>query len=230
MKINNLNIAFKDLVLYKDFSLDIKDSEITCILGKSGVGKTTLLNAISNSKNYINCIDNNLKTAYVYQSPRLIPTISVYDNLKFVMDKEDNTLITKTLDAFKILDCINKTPNVISGGQASRVAICRAIVYKPDMLLLDEPFKDLDIALKKDLLTLLKNYMHENKIGAIYVTHDIDEALYMADRILVFDGRPIDIKLDLKIDDIVDKKYGCEALDKYRHIVYNSLMNEGENV
>ena len=97
MKINNLNIAFKDLVLYKDFSLDIKDGEITCILGKSGVGKTTLLNAISNSKNYIDCIDNNLKTAYVYQSPRLIPTISVYDNLKFVMDKEDNNLITKNL-------------------------------------------------------------------------------------------------------------------------------------
>lgn len=219
MKLENITFSYDKNPLFKDFNLDLNESKVTCILGPSGVGKTTLLNILLKQ-------NSNLKMSYVYQTPRLIESVSVYKNLEFVMADKDIEFVKKTLSNFKILDCINKKPKELSGGQASRVSICRALVYNPNILILDEPFKDLDIGLKKELLLLLSNSIVEKKLGAVYVTHDIDEALYMADRIIVLKDKPVKVDLDINIDIEHDQRvFGSDIFDKLRHKVYASLTN-----
>ena len=197
MQINKLNIAFNDNVVYKDFSLSIDNNKITCILGPSGCGKTTLLNAIANNVKFDGNIIDIEKCAYVFQSPRLIESISVKKNLEFVIN--DYSKIDDVLTKLQILDCKEKYPRKLSGGQASRVALARALLYEPKMLLLDEPFKDLDILLTKNLIDLFRGIIKDNNLGAIYVTHNVDEALSIADRVIVLKGSPVDIALDIEI-------------------------------
>ena len=197
MQINKLNIAFNDNVVYKDFSLSIDNNKITCILGPSGCGKTTLLNAIANNVKFNGNILDIEKCAYVFQSPRLIESISVKKNLEFVIN--DYSKIDDVLTKLQILDCKEKYPRKLSGGQASRVALARALLYEPKMLLLDEPFKDLDILLTKNLIDLFRGVIKDNNLGAIYVTHNVDEALSIADRVIVLKGSPVDIALDIEI-------------------------------
>ena len=197
MQINKLNIAFNDNVVYKDFSLSIDNNKITCILGPSGCGKTTLLNAIANNIKFDGNIIDIEKCAYVFQSPRLIESISVKKNLEFVIN--DYSKIDDVLTKLQILDCKEKYPRQLSGGQASRVALARALLYEPKMLLLDEPFKDLDILLTKNLIDLFRGVIKDNNLGAIYVTHNVDEALSIADRVIVLKGSPVDIALDIEI-------------------------------
>ena len=221
MQINNLNIAFKDNVVYKDFSLSIDNQKITCILGPSGCGKTTLLNAIVNNVDYVGDIFDVEKCAYVFQSPRLIESINVEKNLRFVNQDGD---VDKVLSDLQIMDCKYKFPKQISGGQASRVALARALLYNPKMLLLDEPFKELDILLKKNLIDLFRNVITNNNLGAVYVTHNVDEALSIADRVIVLKGSPVEIALDIEIEgDHSD--LSADNLNTARSQIYSVLTN-----
>lgn len=197
MQINNLNIAFKDNIVYKDFNLFLDNKKITCILGPSGCGKTTLLNAIASNVKYDGNILDIEKCAYVFQSPRLIESINVEKNLRFVNDQPN---VDEILEKLQIADCKSKYPRELSGGQASRVALARALIYEPKMLLLDEPFKDLDVLLTKNLIDLFRGIIKENNLGAIYVTHNVDEALSIADRVIVLKDKPASIALDIEIN------------------------------
>ena len=105
MKIQNLSVSFKDNQVYKDFSIDFDNSKITCILGPSGCGKTTLLNVLANNVQYTGNVDNLEKISYVFQNSRLIESITVEENLKFVINKEDYLKIDKVLEDIEILDC-----------------------------------------------------------------------------------------------------------------------------
>ena len=222
MKISNLNVRFKDNIVYDNFSIEFANDKITCILGPSGCGKTTLLNVLTNNVKYEGNVQDLEKISYVFQNSRLIESLSVEENLKFVISKEDYHKIDKVLEDLEILDCKTKYPKQLSGGQASRVAIARAIIYDPRVILMDEPFKDLDIVLTKKLLELFRNLIIKNNLGAIYVTHNVDEALSMADRIIVLSKAPANIMLDLDINSD-HEDLSSKELNEARQKIYSAL-------
>jgi NitT/TauT family transport system ATP-binding protein len=188
MKISNLCKSYGDNVVYKDFNLEIEDGKITCILGRSGSGKTTLLNVVATLTDFEGEVTK-VTPSYIFQTPRLVPNLTVEGNLKLVCKEEDK--IAEMLEKTGLKDKANEYPAHLSGGQAQRVALCRAFLFKSDMILMDEPFASLDLKLKISIMDMFKALQAENKISAMFVTHDVDEAVYLADRILVLDGGKI---------------------------------------
>jgi ABC-type nitrate/sulfonate/bicarbonate transport system ATPase subunit len=184
MKISNLNKSYGDSVVYNNFNLDIEDGKITCILGESGSGKTTLLNILAGLTDYQGDITK-VTCSYIFQQPRLVPNLTVKGNLKLVCN--DDKKIDEALAMAQIADKASSYPISLSGGQAQRVSILRAFLFKNDVILMDEPFASLDLKLKIKLMDFFKSMWKSDKKTAVFVTHDIDEALYFADRIIAID-------------------------------------------
>ncbi len=216
MKIENLNVSYADNKVFENFNLDINSGEITCVLGPSGAGKTTLLNAISG---LISSDIKKVKTSYVFQEPSLINAISVYKNLALVCDCEKEIL--SLLEKVSLLDKKNEKPCNLSGGEKQRVNLARAVLFNGDIWLFDEPFSSLDIKLKLSLYRLFLSLWERDKKPCIFVTHDIEEALLIAGRIIVLDDGKI--TLDMKVDKPYPREYG--ALDSERKILLSAIMS-----
>lgn len=189
MKIENLNVQYGNRTIFSAFNLDILDGETTCLLGNSGVGKTTLLRHIASKLQ-----QENKKVAIAFQEPRLLKHLTVFENLKLI--GYDEKEIVKVLEKIGLENRIHAYPNQLSGGEKQRVNFARAFLSESDFLLLDEPFFSLDVKLKIRLIKLLQ----EEKKGKtiVFVTHDIDEALMIADRILLLKSGAI--ALDYRLD------------------------------
>ena len=237
MKIEKLSFAYGEKKIFQDLSMDMPKG-VTCIMGGSGAGKTTLLNCISGQLNFDGNIvydvgngnEKDVAFAYVFQQPRLIPSMSVEDNIKFVLprslDKEQiQSKVDDIISKLQLEECRKSYPNKISGGQASRVSLARALVTSCDVLLLDEPFKGLDVKLKNDILNLLIPLI-ENK-SVVFVTHDVEEALTIADRVFVFersDGEAVKVKGCVDIEQRqVDRDIYGEQLNIVRKQIYEML-------
>lgn len=205
IQIKNLTVKYEDKVIFENFNCNFESGKVTVLLGSSGTGKTTLLSAIANTIKYDGEIWGGGKVSYVFQSDRLIPTLSIYKNLdliikKFYKDKKERgEKIIKILGDLEIEECKNQLPTEISGGQAKRVSLARAFLYPSETLLMDEPFSSLDIALKSRICKVFDKLESESPKTVVYVTHSIDEALLLGDRILVIDGRPAEIIADIKV-------------------------------
>ena len=186
IEIRDLIKKFNDHYVFNNLNLDIESDKITVILGKSGCGKTTLLRLISNLEKYdsgsINT--NNLKFSYVFQEPRLFHWLTVFENIQAITNLPSDEIyrMIRMVDLEKFS---NSYPDELSGGMKSRVSLARAFAYKPNFLLMDEPFSNLDdftrVKMQEELLKL---YNKEN-VGILFVTHNIDEALTIADKIIV---------------------------------------------
>lgn len=186
IEIRDLIKKFNDHYVFNNLNLDIESDKITVILGKSGCGKTTLLHLISNLEKYdsgsINT--NNLKFSYVFQEPRLFPWLTIFENIQTITNLPSDEIyrMIRMVDLEKFS---NSYPDELSGGMKSRVSLARAFAYKPNFLLMDEPFSNLDdftrVKMQEELLKL---YNKEN-VGILFVTHNIDEALTIADKIIV---------------------------------------------
>ena len=182
IEIKNFTKKYAGLSVYEDFNLNINEGEITCILGESGSGKTTLLNAIAGLIKYEGQIPE-LKCSYIFQTPRLVPNLTVYGNLKLICN--DESKINEMLERVKLSDKAKSYPIKLSGGQMQRVSIARAFLYDSNVILMDEPFTSLDLKLKREMAELFIELRSEYISTAIFVTHDADEALRIADRIIV---------------------------------------------
>ena len=182
MRIRNLTKRYGKNTVYENFSLDLDDGKITCILGESGSGKTTLLNCVAGLCGYSGEITK-AKCSYVFQTPRLVPNLTVRGNLALVC--EDKERVESIILKLHLENIANSFPAHISGGQAQRVSLARAILYGGEVMLMDEPFSSLDLKLKTEMQDLYKNLQKELSLTVLFVTHDIDEALNMADRIAV---------------------------------------------
>lgn len=185
ISIKNFTKSYADKTVYENFNLEIKEEGITCILGESGCGKTTLLNAVAGLIDYGGEITKK-RVSYVFQTPRLIPNLTVGENLKFI--GADSNRAAYMLERVGLTYKKNSYPNSLSGGEAQRVSLVRAFCFRSDVLLMDEPFSSLDLKTKLSVMELFKSMCKEEQRGAVFVTHDIDEALYLADRILVMRG------------------------------------------
>ena len=181
--IKNLCISYGNLSVYENFNLQIEQGKITAILGESGSGKTTLLNAIAGLIEYKGEILGDYKqTSFVFQKEYLVPNLTVKENLQLVTKGVD---FDKELETFGVLDKKDEYPKNLSGGMARRVSILRGLIFPAKTLLLDEPFINLDLALKYHLINIIKERQKESSQTTILVTHDIKEATLLADRIIV---------------------------------------------
>ena len=191
VKLENINISYGDKEIYKDFSLEITSNKITGILGRSGCGKTTLLNYI------ISKIMNFEDISYVFQNDILIEWMSVYDNIDLVLKSkikskiERNKIIETVLDLVNLREYKDYYPNKLSGGMRQRVNIARAVSYPTKYLFMDEPFKSLDIVNKFEIIKRLKKEISKQDKTVIIVTHDLDEIIEFSDEIVCLSGTPI---------------------------------------
>jgi NitT/TauT family transport system ATP-binding protein len=199
IKLKKIYKKFEDKIIFEDFSLDIEENKITCILGPSGIGKTTLLKLISGLSNVDYGIITGLtdkKCSFIFQEHILVPWLNVYDNIDYVLkgvypeQKIRDSIIRHHLMMVGLLGDIKSYPDNLSGGMRQRLSIARAFAYPSDILLMDEPFNSLDTSLKFSVMESFKKLWYESDKTVIFITHDIDEAVLLSNTLHIFDENP----------------------------------------
>ncbi len=198
------------LNVLKNIDIKINSNEFVCIVGPSGCGKTTLMNIIGG---LISAEKQNIKLngktkddiqeniSYVFQSSRLLPWLTVRENIELVSQKKTNIEndINGLLNNFGLSEFIDFYPKAISGGMRRKVSLARALINKPSILLMDEPFVSLDQPTSENLYDVLINYWKMKPITIILITHSLKEALLLSDRILFFSKKPGTVVFDYKV-------------------------------
>ncbi|RWM24467.1 ABC transporter ATP-binding protein [Mesorhizobium sp.] len=210
VEFRNIDIAYGKFVAVRDFSLSIRKGSFVTLLGPSGCGKTTILRSIAGlvdiSSGQI-MIDGRRvddvpiykrNIGLVFQSYALFPHKTVFDNVAFglkyrnVPKPEIARKVSQALDMVRLPGSEKKLPSQLSGGQQQRIALARAIVFQPQVLLLDEPLSALDANMREEMRVEIKKIQKETGITAIFVTHDQEEALSMSDRIVVMNAGAVE--------------------------------------
>ena len=201
-----------------NISFNLYEKEFLCIVGSSGCGKSTLLNILANldekSDGQIKK-NKNLKIGYMLQEDALFPWLTILENatlgleIKEIKTKENIEYVKELLTKYGLKDFLYKYPSQLSGGMRQRVALIRTLAIKPDILLLDEPFSALDYVSRLMVSEDVKKIIKAEKKTVIMITHDLAEAISLADRIIVLSKRPSKIKTiyNIKID-------GLSALER----------------
>lgn len=198
-----------ELQVLNNIKFSVKSGEFCCIVGPSGCGKTTLLNLISGLDEQFYgsvIVDGGAPSegpapGYMFQSSRLMPWLTVRQNIELVLsDGENLSRVDDLLREMDLAEFSGVYPGRLSGGMRRRVALARAMIKEPHLLLLDEPFLSLDTPVANHLRRLLIDVCAKRSSTVLFVTHDLREALYLADRILFVSGRPGTIVLDKIVD------------------------------
>ena len=206
LAVNLIRKSFGARVIARDICFEVNAGEVVAILGASGCGKTTLLRIVAGlERDYQGevAIDNNGNSnvhrngvvGVVYQEPRLMPWLTVEENIAFAQAASDkvntkqNPSIDGLLQEVLLEDARQYWPKQLSGGMAQRVSIARALVREPDVLLMDEPFSSLDVITRRSLYALTRAVTARHQTATVIVTHDPDEAVQLADRVLVLAKR-----------------------------------------
>ncbi|EQG64746.1 ABC transporter family protein [Clostridioides difficile DA00154] len=209
LKINNVFKSYDQKRVLNNISLDIEEGEFLCLLGPSGCGKTTLLRIIAGledvnsgtiilqDKDITNLEPSKRGFGIVFQSYALFPNMTAYNNIAFPLkerkvskEKIDNK-VKEVLETVGLTNEAHKYPKALSGGQQQRIAIARALALEPKFLLLDEPMSALDAKVRHKLRMDIKRLQKELNITTIMVTHDLEEAITMADKIAILNGGDI---------------------------------------
>ena len=204
MKVINIKKNYGEREILAGVSFEGEEGRVTVILGESGCGKSTLLGILSNNiKDFSGEIvfDRDISSgiSYIFQEDTLIPWKTVYENIEYVLkDKisasEMRTYIEKYLKIVNLLEYKDEYPEHLSGGMKRRVGIARAFAYPSDYLFMDEPFEFLDIKTKGEIIEYFKLLQEKNKKTVLFITHDIESALKIGDKIVVFSSKPTRVK------------------------------------
>lgn len=207
----NLGKTYKtpkgDAVIVKNFNLKMKKGEFVCVIGHSGCGKSTVLSMVAGlneiTEGGVILDGNEISGAapdrgVVFQSPCLLPWMSAWDNVMLGVNQvyyhasraERNQIVEYYLTAVGLSGSFNKRPDELSGGMRQRVGLARAFALSPKMLLLDEPFGMLDKLTKFELQGVLLELWNREKLTAMMITHDVDESIYLADRVIMMTNGP----------------------------------------
>lgn len=240
LSINGLSKTYyslkDEIKVLDDISFDIYEGDFIGLIGPSGCGKSSILNILSSlDKEYKGTIKTkeNLKIGYMFQEDTLFPWLTIYDNamlglkISKTYTKENINYIDNLLKKYNLYDFKDKYPKELSGGMKQRLSLIRTLAFKPDILLLDEPYSALDYQTKlkvsNDVYQIIKN---ENKT-AIIVTHDIEEAISMCSKIIVLSKRPTKIinshiiKLSNSKDPINNRK--AKEFSYYHNLIWKEI-------
>jgi iron(III) transport system ATP-binding protein len=210
LNVRQISCQYADKLIIKDLSFSVSENQIVCLLGPSGCGKTTALRAIAGfepvyqgaieldgkliSAPGFTLVPEKRRVGMVFQDYALFPHMTVRENILFgIQDHakdEQNTISAKLLNMIQLQEHVDYYPHQLSGGQQQRVALARALAPNPSILLLDEPFSNLDTELRRQLSLEVRDILKQNRITAILVTHDRNEAFNIADDVgVMHEGR-----------------------------------------
>lgn len=213
--VENLTKKYGDLLVLDRINFTVQPGELLSIVGPTGCGKTTFMNTLAK---LTETTDGSIRIhgeeadpckhniAYVFQESTSLPWRTVRENVGFGMEvknlpaKEREERLDYILELVGLHDCAHLYPNQISASMEQRLAVARAFATNPDLLLMDEPYGQLDVKLRYHLEDELVNLWEKLKITVLFITHNIEEAVYLADRILVLSNKPTTVKGDIKVD------------------------------
>ena len=258
LTLHNLKKTYGNKTALNIDSLAIQSHSFTCIVGKSGCGKTTLLrllagletpDTVTNVKdqtaasysttgqntNVASCITGlPAKTAPVFQEPRLMPWLTVKENIMFSLKGQDRNATNsdvsfpspegrcrQLLQELELTEATDLYPAQLSGGMAQRVSLGRTLFYDPELILMDEPFSALDYFTRRNLQDMVLRLFHHQKKTILFVTHDVEEALLLGDRILVMENG--NIKADMPVNLPTPRKAADSELQKMRQQILDLL-------
>ena len=244
LEMNNVNKTFYtelgEINVIKNLNLTINEGEIIAVVGPSGSGKSTILNMISG---LIKPTSGNIvvsgELGYMFQHDQLFEWRTVWKNvllgleIKHQINDETKQYVSEMLKKYDLDDFKNNYPKELSGGMRQRIALIRTMATKPNILLLDEPFSALDYQTRLNLCDNVFEIIKNEKKAAILVTHDIQEAISMADRIIVLSARPGTIKAIHKTDfspnlTPFERRHSTQA-KKLFDIIWQEIQNEQRN-
>ena len=191
-----------EIVVLRDVSLRLRAGEIAALVGPSGCGKSTLLRLIAGLDDDFSgdiARPSRGRLGMVFQEPRLLPWRTVFDNVRVAAPSAAPAEIDAVLKAFHVDTHRDSYPGELSGGLARRAALARAFAVEPELLLLDEPFVSLDAALAASLRGELAAMVERTRATTLLVTHDLDEAVELADRLVVLSARPARVLAEIPI-------------------------------
>lgn len=224
-----------------DFSFDVQAGEFVVIIGPSGCGKSTLLFTIAGLEQpsagsiYLEgkpIAGPSTDRSLIFQEASLFPWLSVADNVEWglkvkgVPKAERRDRARHYIREVGLSDAIKRYPHELSGGMKQRVAIARALCLEPKVLLMDEPFAALDVQTRYKMQSFLLDIWEKTKTTIVFVTHHIDEAIHLADRVLVLTARPGRILEEVTIELARPREVGSRAFDEYRSSFFDHLRNE----
>lgn len=208
LSLKNINFYYGKNKILDDVSFNVDKGEIIAVLGSSGSGKSTLLNIICgletvssgsiflNGKDITNLECERRNIGLVFQDYALFPHLTVEKNVGFALKSSKDPIIDSMLDLVKMKSFKKRYPYELSGGEKQRVAIARSLAAKPSILLLDEPFSNLDANLKEEVRKDIKEILKKSNTTAVIVTHDIEDAYDLADRIIYIKNGKVDKIVD----------------------------------
>lgn len=227
-EINKLEKEYQGLKVLERVDFTLKKGEMVCLLGPSGAGKTTLLNIMAGlSAPSAGSCRMSGRVSYVFQEDRLLPWKNVLQNVMFPDSKADEQKARRLLEKLNLMDFAGYYPEQLSGGMRQRVAIARAFYADGDLLIMDEPFQSLDMELRLRLIRELIGLWEMRKNTIFFVTHNLEEALLLGQRILVLSAAPAKIKREFVISEPPSER----QLEKYRDLkqeIETELLPEEE--
>ena len=229
IRIRGLSLAFEQdgrrTEVLRGLDLEVARGALVAIVGSSGVGKSTLLRVLMNlakpSSGTVELLPDpaaDRPLALVFQDARLLPWRRVIANVEFGLEKtnlpraERRARAEAALALVGLAEMAQRWPHQLSGGQRQRVALARALAVKPSILLMDEPFSALDVSTRENLQDELVRIQAETGKTILFVTHDIDEAVYLADRVVALGGKPGEVRSDRTIDLPKPRRRGSPTL------------------
>ncbi len=201
----NLNFSYGDLLVLQKVSFNVSNGEFVSIVGPSGCGKSTLLHLLYGflqpSNGFVNSCG---KLGFVFQEHNLFPWMTVFDNVAVgpinQNKKQIKRLVGSILKKVGLFEFKDYYPHQLSEGMRQRVGIARCLVNKSDVILMDEPFASLDYFTRLKMQGFLKSLIKKQKITVVLVTHDVDEAIKLSDKIIVLNGSPAKIQKTLVVE------------------------------